>query len=68
MSLISVVFLLLSLFSSTSFYALVDCPSDEADVKGLMNRRHVVEAQEQVQQALFDYTLNCYSHIPVSVK
>jgi len=32
-----------------------------------MNRRHVVEAQEQVQQALFDYTLNCYSHIPVSV-
>ena len=37
-----------------------------ADVKGLMNRRHVVEAQEQVQQALFDYTLNCYTHIPVS--
>jgi len=35
-----------------------------SDVKGLMNRRHVVEAQEQVQQALFDYTLNCYSHIP----
>lgn len=35
------------------------------DVKGLMNRRHVVEAQEQVQQALFDYTLNCYTHIPV---
>lgn len=30
-----------------------------------MNRRHVVEAQEQVQQALFDYTLNCYAHIPV---
>ena len=37
-----------------------------ADVKGLMNRRHVVDAQEQVQQALFDYTLNCYAHIPVS--
>lgn len=35
-----------------------------SDVKGLMNRRHVVEAQEQVQQALFDYTLNCYTHIP----
>lgn len=32
-----------------------------------MNRRHVAEAQEQVQQALFDYTLNCYAHIPVSV-
>lgn len=31
-----------------------------------MNRRHVVDAQEQVQQALFDYTLNCYAHIPVS--
>jgi len=35
-----------------------------SDVKGLMNRRHVVEAQEQVQQALFDYTLNCYTQIP----
>ena len=33
-----------------------------------MNRRHVVEAQEQVQQALFDYTLNCYAHIPVRIK
>ena len=32
-----------------------------------MNRRHVVEAQEQVQQALFDYTLNCYTQIPVSI-
>lgn len=34
------------------------------DVKGLMNRRHVAEAQDQVQQALYDYTLNCYAHIP----
>lgn len=31
-----------------------------------MNRRHVVDAQEQVQQALYDYTVNCYAHIPVS--
>lgn len=59
--------LLLSLSIWLGFYIFFDCPSDEADVKGLMNRRHVVEAQEQVQQALFDYTLNCYSHIPVSV-
>ena len=48
-------------FFSTFFFF-----SGFSDVKGLMNRRHVVEAQEQVQQALFDYTLNCYTQIPVS--
>jgi nuclear receptor subfamily 5 group A protein 3 len=47
--------------SDLSIFMLTPFP----DVKGLMNRRHVVEAQEQVQQALFDYTLNCYTHIPV---
>ena len=31
-----------------------------------MNRRHVSDAHDQVQQALYDYTLNCYSHVPVS--
>uniref|UniRef100_T1IY60 NR LBD domain-containing protein n=1 Tax=Strigamia maritima TaxID=126957 RepID=T1IY60_STRMM len=30
------------------------------DVRGLVNRKHVQEAHEQVKQALLDYSLNCY--------
>nr|CAD7453709.1 unnamed protein product [Timema tahoe] len=33
------------------------------DVRGIMNRKHVQEGYEQVQQALLDYTVNCYPHI-----
>nr|CAD7265853.1 unnamed protein product [Timema shepardi] len=32
-------------------------------MKGIMNRKHVQEGYEQVQQALLDYTVNCYPHI-----
>jgi len=53
-----------SLWSWMKFsYVQINC---SADVKGLMNRRHVSDAHDQVQQALYDYTLNCYSHVPVS--
>lgn len=31
-----------------------------------MNKKHVQEGHEQVQQALLDYTLTCYPSIPVS--
>jgi hypothetical protein len=30
-----------------------------------MNRRHVQEGYDQVQQALLDYTVNCYPQIQV---
>ncbi|XP_069701113.1 nuclear hormone receptor FTZ-F1 isoform X2 [Periplaneta americana] len=33
------------------------------DVRGIMNRRHVQEGYDQVQQALLDYTVNCYPQI-----
>lgn len=33
------------------------------DVRGIMNRKHVQEGYEQVQQALHEYTLSCYPHI-----
>ncbi|XP_067003058.1 nuclear hormone receptor FTZ-F1 isoform X2 [Anabrus simplex] len=33
------------------------------DVRGIMNRKHVLEGYEQVQQALHEYTVNCYPHI-----
>lgn len=35
------------------------------DVRGLVNKKHVQEGHEQVQQALLDYTLTCYPSIPV---
>lgn len=34
------------------------------DVRGLVNKKHVQEGHEQVQQALLDYTLTCYPTIP----
>ncbi|KAJ8666935.1 hypothetical protein QAD02_008597 [Eretmocerus hayati] len=34
------------------------------DVRGLVNKKHVQEGHEQVQQALLDYTLTCYPSIP----
>lgn len=33
------------------------------DVRGLMNRKHVQEGHEQVQQALLDYCLTCYPQL-----
>lgn len=36
-----------------------------AEVRGLVNKKHVQEGHEQVQQALLDYTLTCYPSIPV---
>nr|CAQ57670.1 nuclear receptor [Blattella germanica] len=33
------------------------------EVRGIMNRRHVQEGYDQVQQALMDYTVNCYPQI-----
>jgi len=33
------------------------------EVRGIMNRRHVQEGYDQVQQALLDYTVNCYPQI-----
>lgn len=35
------------------------------EVRGLVNKKHVQEGHEQVQQALLDYTLTCYPSIPV---
>jgi len=37
-----------------------------AEVRGIMNRRHVQEGYDQVQQALLDYTVNCYPQIQVT--
>ncbi|XP_017792091.1 PREDICTED: nuclear hormone receptor FTZ-F1 [Habropoda laboriosa] len=34
------------------------------EVRGLVNKKHVQEGHEQVQQALLDYTLTCYPSIP----
>ncbi|XP_043462939.1 nuclear hormone receptor FTZ-F1 isoform X1 [Leptopilina heterotoma] len=34
------------------------------DVRGLVNKKHVQEGHEQVQQALLDYTMTCYPSIP----
>lgn len=36
-----------------------------AEVRGLVNKKHVQDGHEQVQQALLDYTLTCYPSIPV---
>lgn len=35
------------------------------DVRGLVNKKHVQEGHEQVQQALMDYTISCYPSVPV---
>ncbi|XP_012238262.1 nuclear hormone receptor FTZ-F1 [Bombus impatiens] len=34
------------------------------EVRGLVNKKHVQDGHEQVQQALLDYTLTCYPSIP----
>lgn len=33
------------------------------DVRGLVNKKHVQEGHDQVQQALLDYTLTCYPSV-----
>lgn len=38
-----------------------------ADVRGITNRKTVLEGYENVQAALLDYTLTCYPSVEVSV-
>lgn len=40
---------------------------ESADVRGLVNKKHVQEGHDQVQQALLDYTLTCYPSVAVCV-
>lgn len=35
------------------------------DVRGITNRKHVQEGYEQVQQALLEFTITCYSNVQV---
>lgn len=37
------------------------------DVRGLVNKKHVQEGHEQVQQALMDYTLTYFPSVPVCI-
>lgn len=37
-----------------------------ADVRGIVNKKTVVEGHENVQAALLDYTLTCYPSVNVS--
>lgn len=41
--------------------------SDFADVRGITNKKTVLEGYENVQAALLDYTLTCYSSVTVSI-
>lgn len=38
-----------------------------AEVRGITNRKTVLEGYENVQAALLDYTLTCYPSVEVSV-
>lgn len=38
-----------------------------ADVRGITNRKTVLEGYENVQAALLDYTLTCYPSVDVSI-
>ena len=38
-----------------------------ADVRGVTNRKTILEGYENVQAALLDYTLTCYSSVSVSI-
>lgn len=38
------------------------------EVRGITNRKTVVEGYENVQAALLDYTLTCYPSVPVSIR
>lgn len=42
-------------------------PTDGLDVRGVTNRKTILEGYENVQAALLDYTLTCYSSVSVSV-
>lgn len=37
-----------------------------AEVRGIQNRKTVIEGYENVQAALLDYTLTCYPSVTVS--
>lgn len=37
-----------------------------SDVRGVTNRKTILEGYENVQAALLDYTLTCYSSVSVS--
>uniref|UniRef100_A0A8D8CTB9 Nuclear hormone receptor FTZ-F1 n=1 Tax=Culex pipiens TaxID=7175 RepID=A0A8D8CTB9_CULPI len=39
-------------------------PGKGADVRGITNRKTVIEGYENVQAALLDYTLTCYPSVP----
>lgn len=41
--------------------------ADFADVRGITNKKTVLEGYENVQAALLDYTLTCYPTVSVSV-
>jgi hypothetical protein len=38
------------------------------EVRGITNRKTVIEGYENVQAALLDYTLTCYPSVTVSIK
>lgn len=43
------------------------CNVEFADVRGITNRKTVLEGYENVQAALLDYTLTCYPTVSVSL-
>ena len=52
---------------SLSYCRFVTLGHLNTDVRGLSNYKLVQEAHEQTQQALLEYTINCYPQINVSV-
>ncbi|XP_055601500.1 nuclear hormone receptor FTZ-F1-like [Uranotaenia lowii] len=46
------------------FLLLLNPGKGEQDVRGITNRKTVVEGYENVQAALLDYTLTCYPSVP----
>lgn len=68
--------LLVSILFSVSFVAYPHrdrvarasfCVGCIAEVRGITNRKTVLEGYENVQAALLDYTLTCYPSVEVSV-
>ncbi|XP_011314081.1 nuclear hormone receptor FTZ-F1 isoform X2 [Fopius arisanus] len=51
-------------FDFNDFFCLKFLMLLNHDVRGLVNKKHVQEGHEQVQQALLDYCLTCYPSIP----
>lgn len=60
--------------SLISFIYFVSCAfvpfdgADFADVRGITNKKTVLEGYENVQAALLDYTLTCYPSVTVSTE